>query len=143
MQYYAILSELVSMLELNDITADAFKEAMLYLIEYKDKLVNYEGFIKEDGRNYIIKFIDIDQDTMGYAIISNNSYKKPTYTIQEILQLAKDKDTKISFYRTACADGKIRYTTDGYAIFSESLKGYIDKDLYEKYTEAKLKFYLD
>lgn len=142
MQYYAILSELVSMLELNDITADAFKEAMLYLIEYKDKLVKYEGFIKEVDESFIIKFIDKDQDTMGYTVICNNSYKEPSYTIQEILQLAKDKDTKISFYRII-KNGKLKYTTDGYAIFSEDLKDFIDKELYDKYRLTKLKFYLE
>lgn len=130
--YYSILFELLTM----------YKEGKLHLGEYAEildyinerKIEGNKGFILESDMFIAIKFYDKDNDLVGVVQVRNKAYVEPTYTLEEIMDKAKNEGLNISFKVPNIFDPFNSYCTDGYIVFkgTQPLNRYEYMNLREK-----------
>ena len=128
-EYYSILFELLTMYKEGKLHLNEYAEMLAYIDERK--IEGYKGFIQDNGVFIIVKFFDKDNDLMGVVQVRNKTYVEPTYTLEEIMDKAKNEGLNISFKVPNIFDPFNTYCTDGYIVFkgTQSLNRYEYMDL--------------
>lgn len=110
-EYYSILFELLTMYKEGKLHLNEYAEMLAYIDERK--IEGYKGFIQDNGVFIIVKFFDKDNDLMGVVQVRNKTYVEPTYTLEEIMDKAKNEGLNISFKVPNIFDPFNTYCTDG------------------------------